>query len=86
MKSYMGKTSSSIFKKGDLMKVIDIIAAILLIIGGLNWGIIGVSDTNIVQSIFGSQPVLLHIIYILVGLSAVYSIIQWRAICHRCKK
>ncbi len=68
------------------MKVIDIIAAILLIIGGLNWGIIGVSDTNIVQSIFGSQPVLLHIIYILVGLSAVYSIIQWRAICHRCKK
>lgn len=82
----MGKADSSVKIKGDHMKVLDIIAAVLLIIGGLNWGVMGVSDTNVISSIFGSQQVLLHIIYILVGLSAVYSIIQWRSICQRCKK
>jgi uncharacterized membrane protein YuzA (DUF378 family) len=82
----MGKADSSVKIKGDHMKVLDIIAAVLLIIGGLNWGVMGVSDMNVISSIFGSQQVLLHIIYILVGLSAVYSIIQWRSICHRCKK
>lgn len=81
----MGKADSSVKIKGDLMKVLDVVAAIFLIIGGLNWGVMGVSDTNVIASIFGSQQVLLHIIYIVVGLSAVYSIIQWRAICNRCK-
>ncbi|MBI5273947.1 MAG: DUF378 domain-containing protein [Chlamydiales bacterium] len=68
------------------MKVIDIIAAILLIIGGLNWGLMGISNMNLVDNIFGMYTVLSRIIYILVGLSAVYYIFQWKAISVRCKK
>lgn len=68
------------------MKVLDIIAMILMILGGLNWGIIGVADVNVVESIFVSGTVLTHIIYILVGVSALYYIFQWKAIIARFRK
>jgi len=68
------------------MKALDIIVKILLIIGGLNWGVMGVSDDyNIIEHIFGYGAVLTHIIYILFGLSALYVIFQWKAIASRCK-
>lgn len=54
------------------------IAFILLIIGGLNWGIIGIANYNIVEAIFGGIPVLLTIIYILVGLSALYALFKFK--------
>lgn len=62
------------------------IRKILLIIGGLNWGLVGVgmlfgSDWNVVHLIFGSWPAVEAIIYILVGLAALYKIFG----CH-CKK
>jgi len=54
--------------------VVDWIALILVIIGGLNWGIMGISSTtNIVGSIFGSIS---SIVYILVGLSAIWMLIR----------
>jgi uncharacterized membrane protein YuzA (DUF378 family) len=60
------------------MKAIDVIAAILLIIGGLNWGLVGVFDWNLVSAIFGAGSVIARIIYILVGLSAIWQIIFWK--------
>jgi len=65
------------------MKVLDIIVCILLIIGGLNWGIIGVSDYNVVEHIFGYGSWLTHLIYIVVGLSAIWMIFQWSAMRKR---
>ena len=60
------------------MKWLDMIALILLVIGGLNWGILGLTgSTNVVWMIFGAWPVLVNLIYILVGLSAVY--VGWMA-------
>ena len=53
------------------MKAINLITLILLVIGGLNWGLIGIAGINVVMTIFGSGTVS-QIIYILVGLSAVY--------------
>lgn len=53
-------------------KAIEMVAGILLIIGGLNWGLIGLVNLNVVTAIFGSIPILAQIIYILVGLSALY--------------
>lgn len=50
---------------------LDWIALILLIIGGLNWGLIGLWDFNLVSRVFGSGN-LTRVIYDLVGLSAVY--------------
>lgn len=43
----------------------------LLVIGGLNWGIIGVADYNVLEVVLGSIPWLLQLVYILVGVSAV---------------
>jgi uncharacterized membrane protein YuzA (DUF378 family) len=63
---------------GFQMKAIDVIAAILLIIGGLNWGLVGIFDWNLVSAIFGAGSVIARIIYILVGLSAIWQIIFWK--------
>ena len=46
----------------------------MVVIGGLNWGLIGIADLNIVSSIFG-EGTLTGIIYDLVGLSAIYMLI-----------
>lgn len=51
---------------------IDWIALVLTIIGGLNWGLVGAFKYNLVDSIFGVESALARIIYVLVGLSAVY--------------
>lgn len=53
----------------------DWVALILLIIGGLNWGLVGLFNFNLVAAIFGAMSAITRIIYILVGLSAVYFII-----------
>ncbi|MBW3022656.1 DUF378 domain-containing protein [Candidatus Woesearchaeota archaeon] len=54
--------------------LLDVIALVLVIIGGLNWGLVGLFNLDLVQAIFGSIPVLAKIVYILVGLSALYMI------------
>ncbi len=57
------------------MKIVDRIALILNIIGGLNWGLIGIFKFDLVAWIFGGQDaVLSRIIYTLVGLAAVWCI------------
>jgi uncharacterized membrane protein YuzA (DUF378 family) len=51
---------------------IDWLALVLVVVGGLNWGLIGAFDFNLVDSIFGEGSALSRIVYTLVGLSAVY--------------
>lgn len=53
---------------------VDWIALILTIIGGLNWGLVGLFNYNLVNAIFGTGSTLSRIIYILVGLAALYMI------------
>lgn len=53
---------------------VDWVAFILVIIGALNWGIIGLFNVNIVGAIFGLAPILLRIIYIVVGIAGAYLI------------
>ena len=59
------------------LTTVDIIALILLVIGGLNWGLVGLVNTNVVDMIFGSMSMLSKLIYILVGLSALYVAWLW---------
>lgn len=54
---------------------IDWIALILLAVGGLNWGLVGIFNFDLVAAIFGSMSVLSRVVYSLVGLSAVYVLI-----------
>lgn len=54
--------------------ILDYIVLVLIIIGALNWGLIGLFNFNLVQVIFGSVPILVRIIYGIVGLSGLYGI------------
>lgn len=65
------------------MKSMDVIAAILLVIGGLNWGLVGFFQFDLVAVIFGQASALSRIIYCVVGLAAVYQGLQWKAIQRR---
>ena len=56
------------------MKVIDTIALILVIIGAINWGLIGFFEFNLVSEIFGAMSTVSRIIYSLVGLSGIWTI------------
>lgn len=56
------------------MKPMAMTAFILLVVGGLNWGLIGFLNFDLVAAIFGPMSLLSRIIYSLVGISAIYSI------------
>ncbi len=55
-------------------RVLDSIFLSTLIVGGLNWGLIGVLNFNLVTALFGVDTWLTRIVYILVGISALYSV------------
>ena len=58
----------------NCMKVIDKIALALIIIGAINWGLIGIFNFNLVDTIFGTMSIISRIIYILVGISGLWCI------------
>jgi hypothetical protein len=55
--------------------ILDVIAVILLLAGGLNWGLVGLFKLDLVTAVFGM--VLARIIFVLVGVAAVYRIVLW---------
>jgi uncharacterized protein len=69
------------------MKTIDIIAAVLLVIGGLNWGLVGVAHFDLVATVFGMKfgetSNLSSAVYTLVALSALYQAASFKAIQRR---
>ena len=70
------------------MKQLDRVAIALLAIGGLNWGLVGLANFDLVAAItgagnFGNKNALGAIIYTLVGLSAVYRLAAWKAVERR---
>ena len=65
------------------MKSLDTIAAILLVVGGLNWGLVGLFNFDLVAALFGDGAIVARLVYILVGLSAAYQGLQWKAIQRR---
>jgi uncharacterized protein len=71
------------YKDLNYMKTLDLIAAMFLFIGGINWGLTGLFGFNLVEQIFGPMSVLTRSIYVLVGISALYDAILWKAIQRR---
>ena len=57
------------------MRIVNTIAWIFLLIGGINWLLIGIFSWNLVTAIFGGVPALVIIVYILVGISALWLLI-----------
>jgi uncharacterized membrane protein YuzA (DUF378 family) len=69
------------------MKQLDVIAAALVIIGALNWGLVGLFRLDLVAALFGMQfgetSALTSAVYGLVGLSGLYQALTWRSIQRR---
>ncbi|HLB60157.1 MAG TPA: DUF378 domain-containing protein [Patescibacteria group bacterium] len=65
-------------------KELHIFAFTLAMIGAVNWGLIGLFDFNLVTRIFGGYPSFVSLIYLLVGVSAIYLIATHASNCMLC--
>jgi uncharacterized protein len=69
------------------MKTLDVIAAVLLVIGGLNWGVVAVAHFDLVAALFGMRfgetSALSSAVYLLVALAALYQAVSFKGIQHR---
>ena len=57
------------------MKAVNLVTLLLVIVGGLNWGLVGLFSFDLVAAIFGPGSLLARVVYILVGVSAVWQIV-----------
>lgn len=62
------------------------VAFALLVVGGLNWGLVGLFKLNLVESLLGSMPTVEMVVYILVGLSALWIAVTHMNDCRICGK
>ena len=62
---------------------VHLVGCVLLIIGGLNWGLVGLFDKDVVKLLLGSWPTAVKLVYILVGVSAVLALFE--SSCKPCK-
>lgn len=72
------------------MKSLHMVAWILVMVGALNWGLVGLGgfmggNWNLVNLILGSWPMLEWLVYVLVGASAVYEVVTHRSKCKECE-
>ena len=70
------------------MKKLDVLVAALLVVGGLNWGLVAFANFDLVAFVtgaggFGAKNALGIVVYGLVGLSAIYQGLMWRSIQRR---
>jgi len=69
------------------MKSLDVLAAVLVVVGALNWGLVAVANFDLVATLFGLQfghtSALSSIVYGLVGLAGLYQAFSWKAIQRR---
>jgi uncharacterized membrane protein YuzA (DUF378 family) len=71
-------------KEVILMKWVHMIAYMVLFVGGLNWGLVGLFNFNLVSFLFGSMQGVEKFVYVLVGLSTVYVMATHKADCKIC--
>jgi uncharacterized protein len=69
------------------MKTLDLLTMLLLIVGGLNWGLVGAARFDLVATIFGLHfgqvSMFSSVVYVLVGLAALYQAVSFKAIQRR---
>ena len=64
------------------LRGLDLAVLVLIIVGGLNWGLVGLLEFDLVAAIFGDMTALSRIVYILVGLSAIYVAVRSPHLAH----
>lgn len=67
------------------MKMFHMVAFVLVVVGAVNWGLVGLFDFNLVEVLFASLPMLGKLVYVLVGLSGLYLVFTHKADCKACK-
>jgi uncharacterized membrane protein YuzA (DUF378 family) len=67
----------------ESLKFIDCVVGALVLIGALNWGLVGLFGLDLVATIFGEMTILTRIVYIVVGLAALYDILMLKSIWKR---
>lgn len=77
-----GKPMTETPRTEDQLNALDYVALVLVIIGALNWGLIGLFRFNLVAAIFGDS-IVSRIIYVLVGLAGLYTIYLASQVRHR---
>jgi len=71
---HLPERRSAVREGSAAMSAVDYIAMALLIVGGLNWAMVGLFDVDVVATLFGAGSPASRLIYVLVGISALYSI------------
>lgn len=64
--------------------MLHMVAFLLTVVGGVNWGLVGLLDFNLVSAVVGSVPMAEKVVYILVGVSAVYLLMTHKKDCKAC--
>lgn len=64
------------------MKALTIVSFILVIVGALNWLLVGLAQFNLVNALFGGAPVLEQLIYIIVGLAGIFLATRYKRIAY----
>jgi uncharacterized membrane protein YuzA (DUF378 family) len=65
------------------MKALGILTATLIVIGGLNWGLVGVVKFDLVKAVLGDMTMLARVVYTLVGISAIYWLFNLKTLMNR---
>lgn len=67
------------------LNVLDWIALILVVIGGLNWGLVGALNFNLVTTLVGMWPFVESLVYMIVGIAAIYVLVVMPGFLRCCK-
>lgn len=63
-------------ERRSALRTVDIVSLVLVLIGAINWGLVGLFDFDLVAAVFGEMTALSRIVYTLVGLAGVYTIVS----------
>lgn len=67
------------------MKALHFVSYLLLVVGGLNWLLVGLGGWDVVAMLFGAGSVVSRVVYVLVGLSAVVQLFKHKGDCKTCE-
>jgi len=66
------------------VKILHMVAYVLVVVGALNWGLVGLLDFNLVTALLGGIPMAETVTYVLVGLAAVAEVVTHKNNCKVC--
>lgn len=74
----------ALFTNKTIMKILHYVTLLLLIVGWINWGLVGIFELDLVAYLLGEMTLLSKTVYVLVWLSAIYEIFAHRQNCKIC--